>query len=114
MTDTTNILSFLGIPEKEIKNISIEYENEESVAGYQWRKLPKDAPNDDIAPLIKARGTNIKKPVIAINIEAKEEQEFPSILICAHSTHLDPKNVRETIKGNQTQSKGYTFKLKEE
>lgn len=30
MTDTNNILSFLGIPEKEIKNISIEYENDEA------------------------------------------------------------------------------------
>lgn len=85
-----------------------------SVAGYQWRKLDADAPNDDIEPLIKPKGTNIKKPVIAINLETKEEKEFPSVLDCAHYLHIDPKNIRETIKGNQTQSKGYTFKLKEE
>ena len=85
-----------------------------SVAGYQWRKLPKDAPNEDIPPLIKKKGTNVKRVVIAINLKTKEEKEFSSILGCARTLHLDPKNIRETIKGNQTQSKGYTFKLKEE
>lgn len=85
-----------------------------SVAGFQWRKLDVDAPNDDIAPLIKRKGTNVKKIVIAVNLETKEEREFSSILLCSKELHLDPKNIRETIRGHQSQSKGYFFKLKEE
>lgn len=81
-----------------------------SVAGYQWRKLDKDAPNDDIAPLVKRKGTNIKRKVMAINLETKEELCFDSVLDCSKALKLDPKNIRETIKGNQKQSKGYTFK----
>ena len=81
-----------------------------SVAGYQWRKLDKDSPNVDIEPLIKKKGTNVKRKILATNLETKEELTFPSVLECAKTLRLDPKNIRETIKGNQTQSKGYTFK----
>ncbi|MCQ2802978.1 MAG: hypothetical protein MJ225_04870 [Bacilli bacterium] len=44
MTDTTNILSFLGIPEKEIKNISIEYENEEAFVVIDLKDIREKCP----------------------------------------------------------------------
>lgn len=44
MTDTNNILSFLGIPEKEIKNISIEYENEEAFVVIDLKDIREKCP----------------------------------------------------------------------
>lgn len=53
-------------------------------------------------------------PIIAINLKTGESTDFGSGKECAIQLGLDPSSITKVIKGRYKQTRGYTFKYKEE
>lgn len=53
-------------------------------------------------------------PIIAINIKSGESKEFYGASECARQLGLNPSHVSEVITGKRKQTKGFTFKYKED
>jgi hypothetical protein len=58
--------------------------------------------------------SNIRKPIVAVKIDSKEEREFVSCAEAAYALGLQESNISRVLRGDQkrTQHKGWTFRYK--
>ena len=83
----------------------------QSVGEYQWRRVDPSTPKDDISPLkIETSFPNSPIEIEQYTLDGEFIKKYPSIKAAADALGVDPKSIRQALKGRQRSAQGYIWK----
>lgn len=84
-----------------------------TAGSYQWRKVEKGTPIENISPVKEYDGCPIAKAIYQISLDGEIINEFSSINSAERSTKINRKSIRAVLSGFQKTAGGYYWMFKE-
>ena len=84
-----------------------------TAGSYQWRKVEKGTPIENISPVMEYNGDSIAKTIYQISLEGEIINEFSSINSAERITKINRKSIRAVLSGFQKTAGGYYWIFKE-
>jgi hypothetical protein len=116
-------LAFIPIPNGyELEDLHIDHIDEnnsnDNLYNLRWLTKKENVSSNNKSDKRKGRigsGTHnsLSVPIIAINLETKEEQDFSSVMDAARTLKVQQTNIRNVLKGRRKTAGGYTYKYKQ-